>query len=147
MLNISRKSCSIFLLAALTLFSGCVIVKDVVPMSQKHDVQSVYIVMNQSVLMDGFLAELTEQISDLGIKPTVVATSAQVPSNEYYLTYTANWNWDLAMYLTYFEAKLKINNELIGYAKYDSRMGGASFDKFGPTADKIRPLIRQLFRK
>ncbi|MBC7368679.1 MAG: hypothetical protein H7343_18035 [Undibacterium sp.] len=54
--------------------------------------------------------------------------------------------WDLAMRLTYFYGTLSEDGRILGQTEYDARMGGANIGKFGPTAEKIRPLIAELFR-
>ena len=37
-----------------------------------------------------------------------------------------------------------VDPNLIGEVKYDAKNGGGSFNKFGKTADKIRPLLNEL---
>ena len=55
--------------------------------------------------MNGFHPELTKQIQELGFE--VESYDGRPPeAARYYMTYTANWQWDMAMYLTYFEATL-----------------------------------------
>lgn len=49
------------------------------------------------------------------------------------------------MYLTYAEMKVYDHSGLAGKAVYDARSGGGRLDKFGRTAEKIKPLIDELF--
>lgn len=94
--------------------------------------------------MDGFQPEVQRQIEAKHI-PTKVYTGARPAECSHYVEYTANWQWDMAMYLTYAEFRVYDARGLTGSAFYDARRGGGRLDKFGHTADKIRPLIDQLF--
>lgn len=100
------------------------------------------IVNNDDVHMSGFQPELVKQVAAMGITPQVVDAPPQgdVP----YLTYQANWSWDFAMYLSYFKAELHQGPTLLRTAEY--RTSGLDMNKFGPTANKLRPLLRQLLR-
>jgi len=66
--------------------------------------------------------------------------------SRYWMTYTANWAWDMAMYLTYFDVRLMDEGKVLGHAEYDARRGGANMGKFGKTAEKIRPLLIDLLQ-
>ncbi len=134
-----------FLTAGLVLIlAGCAIVQNVSPVPAQHRIDKIFIVENQKVLMTGFLPELRQQIEDLGFPTVVVPAGAPLPAGAYVLDYTANWNWDVAEYLVYFRAVLRRDGALVGSVTYDSRSGGARLDKFGRTADKIRPLVARL---
>jgi hypothetical protein len=52
----------------------------------------------------------------------------------------------MAMYLTYFHAKLYEDGRILGEVEYDAKMGGANMGKFGKTAEKIRPLLSELLQ-
>jgi len=67
------------------------------------------------------------------------------PENaDHYLTFTANWRWDLAMYLSYFQATLFSREGRLGEVEYDARRGGSRLDKFGATTEKVEPLMIEL---
>lgn len=51
----------------------------------------------------------------------------------------------MAMYLTYFQGTLMENGKVLGRVEYDSRRGGTNMGKFGKTAEKVRPLLIDLF--
>jgi hypothetical protein len=51
----------------------------------------------------------------------------------------------MAVYLTYASFLVYDAKGVAGSAFYDARRGSARPDKFGRTADKIRPLIDELF--
>ena len=60
-------------------------------------------------------------------------------------TYTANWGWDLAMYMKYAEIKVYRGVALVGLAVYDATRGGGRPDKFINAENKIRELVDELF--
>lgn len=131
------------LLAGCAVMTGCSISKTVEPIKSTQ-VSQVCVLDNKDILMDGFQPEVQQQIEAKQI-PTKVYTGARPAECSHYLEYTANWQWDMAMYLTYAEFRVYDARGLAGTAHYDARWGGGRLDKFGRTADKIRPLIDELF--
>jgi len=81
-----------------------------------------------------------KQVQSLGIITELV--DAPPSDNRYYMTYTANWSWDMAMYLRYFQASLHQGPIVTNSIEY--KTSGADINKFGHTDNKIRPLLRQL---
>lgn len=134
-------------LSALLLISvamtGCSITTTVEPMKPAQ-VSEVCVLENKDVLMDGFQPEVQQQIESRNI-PTRTYIGARPAECSHYLEYTANWAWDMAMYLTYAEFRVYDGQGIAGSAIYNARHGGGRLDKFGGTAGKIRPLIDQLF--
>jgi hypothetical protein len=103
-------------------------------------VKTLAIVKNDAIFMEELQPEIVRQVRDLGIQAELVD---QAPEGDgYSMTYTANWAWDLAMYLRYFKASLQRGSETVGSVEYNT----SSYDmgKFGRTADKVRPLLQQL---
>lgn len=139
-----QRSCLLLLsLATLFLASSCSIVKNVTPVQTGKTIEKIYVERNKNVKMDGLHPEILEQLRSLGFQ-TDSYDGALPAAATYTLVYTANWNWDMAMYLTYFQATLLENGKVLGRAEYDSRRGGANMGKFGKTAEKIRPLLMDL---
>lgn len=127
--------------AAITL-SGCAIDTSVSPVASHPD--RVCLVQNDDVLMNGFHAELARQIEAHGIQ--VDSVDGTIPQNCHYVVkYTAKWKWDVAMYLQYAQIDVYHDKDLAGRAIYDARSGGLNMNKFGPTAEKIKPLVVELF--
>jgi hypothetical protein len=123
--------------------TGCSIKTSVKPVGNVK-VSDLCIKTNPRVLMEGFLPELEMQIRNHGIKPRMF--DSVMPSDcARHLEYTANWQWDLAMYLTYAELRVYEQANLIGEAIYDARWGGFRLDKFGTTGSKLQPLVDELF--
>jgi hypothetical protein len=132
-----------FALAVLGLvLSGCSIKQTIDPI--KTPVSRVCVHENPKVLMDEFQPELEKQIQAKGFQ-TESYKDTQPNDCSHRLEYTANWAWDMAMYLTYADLRVFDRSGLAGKAIYDARSGGGRLDKFGRTAEKIRPLIDELF--
>jgi hypothetical protein len=131
------------LLAVCAGMTGCSITQTVDPIKAAQ-VSQVCVLDNKDIFMDGFQPEVQRQIEAKNI-PTKVYTGPRPAECSHYVEYTANWQWDMAMYLTYAEFRVYDASGLAGSAFYDARRGGGRLDKFGPTAEKIRPLIDQLF--
>lgn len=106
-------------------------------------IETIYVEHNEKVLMEDCTNELVRQMRELGFRAERV-DGARPAHARFWLTYTANWSWDVAMYLRFFKAELRREAEVIGTAEY-----GASHirGKFGRTAEKIRPLLREMMRK
>jgi hypothetical protein len=123
--------------------SGCSIKRVVEPLAG-GEVSEVCILDNPRIHMDGFQPELQNQISGKGYRTSIY--QSQRPAHcSHFLEYTANWKWDMAMYLAYADLRVFDRTGLAGKATYDARSGGGRLDKFGGTAEKIRPLVDQLF--
>lgn len=122
--------------------SGCSISQTIDPI--KTPVSRVCVHENPKVLMDEFQPELVKQIQEKGFH-TKSYKDQQPIDCSHRLEYTANWAWDMAMYLTYADIRVFDRSGLAGKAIYDARSGGGRLDKFGRTAEKMKPLIDELF--
>lgn len=139
-----KKLLPLILTSSVAMFTGCTITQNVVPVGSGVQIAKVYVLENDKVLMEGLLDELLLQIRENDFDSESYS-GARPAGAKHHITYTANWAWDMAMYLTYFELKLYENDRLIGEAKYDAKNGGGNMGKFGKTAEKIRPLLEELF--
>ncbi len=97
------------------------------------------LVNNEDVHMDDFQSQLVDQIRAMGIHTTVVTAP---PGNADYLTYTANWRWDIGMYLWRFTATLHRPQGQVRSVMYGNT--GLDLRKFGEAQDKIREPMRQM---
>lgn len=130
---------------AVALLSGCAITKNVRPVAASN-ITEICIRTNPQVMMSDFLKELRAQVESKGIKSSIY--DGERPAGcRHHMDYTANWRWDLAMYLVFAEINVYENGVLIGQATYDAHGGGANFDKFGRTSDKLKGLTDALFAK
>jgi hypothetical protein len=138
-----RRIRAFALLAVSAGVSGCSITQTVDPIKPAQ-VSQVCVLDNKDIFMDGFQPEVQRQI-EAKLVPTKIYKGPRPAECSHFVEYTANWGWDMAMYLTYAEFRVYDARGLTGSAFYDARRGGGRLDKFGPTAEKIRPLIDQLF--
>ena len=127
----------------LMVLPGCSITTSVKPVGEGK-VSDLCIRKSPRVLMEGFLPELEAQIRSHGVKIRTFDGDLSADCI-HHLDYSANWGWDLAMYLTYAELKVYEKINLIGEAIYDARWGGGRLDKFGATNEKLKPLVDGLF--
>ena len=125
------------------ILTGCSITTSVTPVGEGK-VADLCIRKNSLVQMAGFLPELEAQIRSHGVATRTF--ESELPADcRHHMEYTANWKWDLAMYLEYAELKVYENVNLIGEAIYNARWGSANMSKFGPTKGKLKPLVDELF--
>ncbi len=137
---------TMFAAVVLALGSGCAISKNVQAVQSGTKIQTIYVAHNERVLMKDCTNEIVRQLNALGFEAKRY-DGERPPEAKHYITYTANWNWDMAMYLTYFRGTLYEDGRVLGEAEYDAKMGGANFNKFGKTAEKLRPLLTELLAK
>lgn len=130
------------LLVVSLMVSGCTIHQTVEP-AQIDSGHRLCIVENPAV-REGFLPEFISVLERKNIAYEVVGNSAVPASCEWVARYTANWSWDLALYMSYAEIKIYRNGSLDGEAIYDSTRGGANMNKFIDAEAKIQELVDQL---
>lgn len=132
-------------LAVLTFFlSACSITQEIEP-AEISKGKELCIIENTDV-REGFLTEFKSVLAGRGIANRVVNASSVPADCEWTATYTANWMWDLAIYMAYAEIKIFHNGSLDGQAQYDSRRAGANMGKFIDAEEKIRELVNELMQ-
>lgn len=126
--------------------AGCSIDTRVAPL--QRPVSFACVRENPAVWSKQFLPELREQLARHGMQTEVF--SGGVPSNcAVVVAYTAEWNWDLAVYLEY--ADITVTDvggsfpREIGRVTYDARDGSARLDKFGSGSEKLAAIVDRLF--
>lgn len=130
-------------LGCLLLLGACAINQNVRPVATA-DVHALCVKHNNATFMTDFEKELQSQLQAKGLQVRTYLGDAPADCR-YRLEYTANWQWDLAMYLTYLQIRVYDRDLLVGEANYDARGGGFNMAKFGHTSEKLRPLLDQLF--
>lgn len=94
----------------------------------------------------GFIEAYRSRLEAKGFKVTILGREAPVSSCPLTSTYTANWRWDLLLYLAYAEILVYRDGQVVGRALYDSLGGGGRIiDKFVNATTKINELVDQLF--
>lgn len=130
------------LLAVLLVVPGCTIHQTVEP-TQIGSESRLCIVKNPAV-RESFLMEFISAIERKDIDYEIVDDSTASASCDWVARYTANWRWDLALYMSYAEIKVYRDGNLDGEAIYDSTRGGANMNKFIDAEAKIQELVDEL---
>ncbi|AZQ12225.1 Sbal_3080 family lipoprotein [Shewanella khirikhana] len=125
-----------------SLLGGCSIKQHVDPANINQ--QATVCVLENPDVREGFLQEVEKVLREKQINYQVVKELDASNNCEWTATYTANWAWDLALYMVYAEIKVYHQGKLDGQAIYDARMGGANMNKFIDAEPKIRELVEQL---
>jgi hypothetical protein len=133
-----------FLVLASAFLAGCAINQTVKPVERFEGTQ-VCIVVNPAVSQKGFLETYTRVLSEKGYTVKQLQAGSAVTECPVTSTYTANWRWDLALYMAYADIKVFSNGQQSGQAVYDAMRGGANMNKFIKGDAKITELVDQLF--
>jgi hypothetical protein len=130
----------------LGLLSACSIVQEVKPVAMTSlPVREICVVENPDV-REGFLEAYRQALEGKGLTVKLLKAGAGVTQCPLTSTYTANWRWDLVMYMAFAEMTIYQDGRPVGKALYDSLMGGGRIDKkFINAEEKIRELVNQLF--
>ncbi len=131
--------------AALVLLAltGCSINQTVKPVEQFAG-KEICIVENTAV-RESFLSAYKKALDGKGFITRKVTAESVGNSCPIVSTYSANWRWDLAMYLAYAEIKVYNNGQPSGEAIYDAMGGGGNPGKFISADNKVTELVAQLF--
>ena len=132
-----------FLFLIALVLGGCAIHQRVDPVIRTES-REICVIENPAV-RQGFLEEYRRALVAKGYQTKVLDKSASTTDCPLTSTYTANWRWDLALYMAYAEIIVYANGEKIGRALYDSLGGGGNLAKFISAETKIRELVDQLF--
>ena len=128
------------LAAALT---GCAILQSVEPV-REIDQKYICIIENAKV-REGFLKAYAEALVNRGFEVRVLDGTASVSDCPITSSYTAEWNWDLAIYMSYANIQIYEYGELVGEVVYSSKRGGGNLGKFVDAESKIKELVYELF--
>ena len=131
------------LLVAAVLLQGCTIDQNVNSVASKG-IAEITIIENPAV-KSTFLDALKAAVAEQGVVAEVGPRSSLPEDYPCAMTYTANWTWDMALYLVYAEINVYQKGEEIGKAVYDARRGGANMGKFINAEQKVHELIGELF--
>jgi hypothetical protein len=123
---------------------GCAIKQNVRPV-ERFEGKEVCIVENKAVKQEGFLATYQRALAEKGYTVRVLPPGSSTSTCPVTSTYTANWRWDLALYLAYADIIVYKNGTQSGEAIYDSLRGGANLGKFIRGETKIMELVNELF--
>lgn len=128
--------------AAACALSACAIHQQVRP-AAVADAREVCLIDNPKV-REGFKTSATRALTAQGYSVRELPAAASLQSCNVTITYTANWRWDLAMYMAYAELRVYLDGRPNGEAIYDSTRGGGNMGKFIDADKKITELVTQL---
>lgn len=123
--------------------AGCAIQQTVQPVGRIADRQ--ICVIDNPAVRAGFVETYKRSLTQKGYDVRQLPAGSSVTACEVTSTYTANWRWDLAMYMAFAEIRVFSAGQQVGEAKYDSMGGGANLNKFIDADRKIQELVDQLF--
>lgn len=130
-----------FLIAGL--MTGCSITQTVNPVPPL-DTNSICIINNDNA-RETFRDAYKRALENKNYQVKLLPSSAVISDCSVSSTYTANWRWDLAMYMAYAEINVFKNGQKAGDAVYSSLSGSANMGKFIKAEPKINELVDLLF--
>ncbi|MDB5753391.1 MAG: hypothetical protein JWP65_3812 [Ramlibacter sp.] len=125
------------------LLSGCAIHQNVRAVEGLSERQ-ICVIENPAVRA-GFLNAYRQALGSKGYTVRQLPAGAATTDCPVTSTYTANWRWDMALYMAYAEINVYRAGQKVGEAKYDAMSGGANLNKFIAGDKKIQELVHQLF--
>ena len=131
------------LLTVVILLQGCSIQQKVTPVANM-EIAEITIIENPAVKTP-FRDAIKTAVEKEGMTAQLGPASSTPEDYPYALTYTANWAWDMALYLVYAEINVYNQDKVIGTALYDATRGGGNLGKFINAEEKVEELIAQLF--
>ena len=139
-----RSLGSLTVVIAACLLAGCAITQKVTPVESLSG-KEVCVVVNPAVSQPGVLTAYTRALNERGYTVRELPPGASVNDCPITSTYTANWRWDLALYMAFADIKVYRDGTQVGQAVYDAMQGGANMSKFIKGDAKISELVDQLF--
>jgi len=128
-------------LLSAAVLSGCAIRQQVQP--APADLREICIVENSGVRA-GFVDSLRRTLTERGYRVRMLPSTARLDTCPVTATYSARWNWDLALYMSYAEIRIYRDLQQVGSAVYDATRGSGNLNKFIDAETKIRELVQQL---
>lgn len=129
--------------SALVGLSGCAIHQQVQPLPSVAS-REICIIENNEV-RGGFLRAYQDALSSKNYVIRVLPPQSALDSCLLTSTYTANWRWDLALYMAYADITVYRNGQVYGNARYDAKRGSANMNKFIDADQKIAELVNELY--
>jgi len=124
---------------------ACSIKQNVRPVTPADLATREICIRENKTVREGFLEAYRQALESKGFSVRVLDPDAGIRACPLLTTYTANWRWDLALYMAYAELTVFRDGNEIGKATYDALMGGGRMDKFIKADEKVRELVSQLF--
>jgi hypothetical protein len=113
----------------------------VAPVPMKTKIDLLFIVNNPKVEIEALLPDLVNEIAAMGI-PVMISEADKLPAGCINLTYDARQSGGTIKTLSYLRINVRRDGRTIGYAYTDV---GVGLGRMGTTAEKLQPLLNQLF--
>jgi len=108
--------------------------------------QSIALIRNDSVRFTEFHNSVAQSLQRCGFIVETLAQGTNYESLPLAMTYTANWSWDMDLYLSYARLEVYQFGKKIGDGVYDSTGGGGLiFSKFIKANEKVDQLVYGIF--
>lgn len=132
-------------LGALLSLGACAIRQDIVPVTFAPSAAREVCIIEHTPTRTTFRDAYQQALLDRGFQPRIVPANSPTSICPVTTTYVARWSWDFTIYMAYAEMRVFNDGRQVGRAVYDSRMGGARFDKWIDAEIKVRELVDQLY--
>lgn len=129
--------------SAIATLAACTISQNVKPVSDLAS-KEVCVIENPAVRA-GFIDAYRRSLAARGFAVRMLPATAGLTACPVTSTYTARWQWDLALYMAYADIRIYGNGKLAGEATYNSTTGGGNMNKFIDADKKIDELVNLLF--
>ena len=133
---------SVFVLGLLAACGGPNINVDPVP--EQENIESICIIHNPKVAIDGFEGDIASNLRTLNIKSRRVLSANQ--QCLYTLDYSARKSWDVTPYIGSMEFMVSKDDELIGSASY-RQSNNLNLSKWKQSEEAMRGIFIELFNK
>lgn len=132
-------------LFTILLFSGCSIKQEINPIDTRDTGTKEVCIIKNTAVRTTFLEAYKNALENKQYKVIIKEDNYSAKNCNIISTYTANWRWDLALYLVYAELNVYKQDNLVGKAIYDSLHGDANMNKFINAQEKIKELVDKLY--
>jgi len=132
---------------AAVMLGGCTVYK-IDPIAYDDSLNTVYVLKNHDMRVDGFEKLLCEKFNEAGIATMNVNQRAAIPQDAFWVSYTGLWSWDLTLYLAHAEVDVFKNSQRIGRGYYHHRgtCWSLALTKFKSARSKMTPLYGELLK-
>lgn len=135
------------LLILLLMVTGCVSNKGVTTLDPVNLEKSTQIfILKDAATRESVLPVLEKWFQNNGYSATVIESLKEAQPDNYVLSYSARWGWDMATYMRAVEMRVNSNGESLGHLDFDALQYGG-FGKFGSAETRLNILLDALFGK
>lgn len=127
----------------LLLIAGCAIRQDIEPATSVRGGE-ICIIENPDVRAN-FLEVYVRELEKKGYRTRVLPAKSTLFDCPQISRYTANWRWDVLLYLAFADIAVYEDGKRVGHVVYDALQGDANLGKFVHGESKIVELVDALY--